>query len=118
MEVIAVKTIALINASEQQLDFARKELTLMCTVSHELSGYVIELKGFHLDPGRELVIAMELADASLRDMLRGMPEFRLPTDHWVGPHLRPLECSPSACLSQYSLQWAHHHLARKVHVDV
>jgi hypothetical protein len=82
-EEVAVKILSLRNAPPELVEFARKELSLMCTVAQKLTGYVIELKGFHEDAGRELVLAMELAESSLRDLLRTMPNKQMELQTWV-----------------------------------
>ena len=82
-EQVAVKTIALQNLTPRQEAFARRELSLMCTISHELSGHVIELKGFHLEAGSKLIIAMELAHQSLQDWLCSLPRGQISAYDWV-----------------------------------
>jgi hypothetical protein len=82
-EDVAVKVLSLQNAATEHVDVARRELRLMCTVSQQLAGYVIELKGYLEDPGRELVLAMELADSSLRDWLQNLENHWLPLHMWV-----------------------------------
>jgi hypothetical protein len=62
---------------------ARRELELMCMVSQRLAGSVIELKGFFENPGRELILAMELAEASLQDWQAELPGARLTLKQWV-----------------------------------
>ena len=82
-EQVAVKILSLRNAQPQHVLLARRELELMCTVSQRLAGSVIELKGFYERPGRELVLAMELADSSLQDWQRLQPGGRLSYSQWV-----------------------------------
>ena len=87
-EEVAVKCVSLASATPEQEAFARRELQLMCTVSQKLSGYVMELKGFHLEEGVELLLAMELADGSLHDYLKSKPGACLQQDEWVRARLR------------------------------
>ena len=94
-EEVAVKTISLCNASEEQERFANRELALMCIVSQKLSGHVVELKGFHMQPREELVIAMELATSSLHGWLRDLPGSCLPQDEWVRPLPKHVSLSSS-----------------------
>ena len=82
-EQVAVKVLSLRNAQPAHVHLARRELELMCTVSQRLAGSVIELKGFYERPGRELVLAMELADSSLQNWQRLQPGGRLSFAQWV-----------------------------------
>jgi hypothetical protein len=87
-EQVAVKILSLRNAQPQHVHMARRELELMCTVSQRLAGSVIELKGFYERPGRELILAMELADASLQDWQASLPDGRLYVQDWVRAQIR------------------------------
>lgn len=88
-EDVAVKVLSLLNAPPNAEVNARRELDLMCTVARQLGGSVVELKGYQESP-EELVLAMELADCSLRDWLRGAEKGYLPAATWVRGSVLPV----------------------------
>ena len=100
---MAVKCIRL-TATPEQEERAQEHLRLLCTVSQKLTGYVIEVKGFHLEEGVELLLAMELADKSLEDYLNSRADDRLPQDEWVRARLPcdlGLQVTDSGCLGRF-----------------
>ena len=100
-EDVAVKVLSLRSAQPGTVDLAMRELQLMCTVSQQLAGYVVELKGFMHEPGRQLVLVLELAEHSLRDYLQTLPGQCLSLAQWVrhplSQYYASLRCNLRAC---------------------
>ena len=91
-EPVAIKVISTLGASQAQRAAAKNELSLMAMLTEKLRGRVVALEGW-CETGGNLLVAMELADGSLRSTLDKLPSQRMPLSQWVRCVIfQPQEC--------------------------
>jgi hypothetical protein len=93
-EEVAVKVIDVSRVTLEQVALARRELRVMAAVSRALAGYVFRMRGFCEQNG-QLLLALELADATLAAACTACRGGRLNAANWV--------CSP--CVLTWCQQW-------------
>jgi serine/threonine protein kinase len=82
-EAVAIKVLPLAGVPPRRMRAARRELAVLCAITHKMAGFAVELRGF-CEAGGKLLIVMERADMTLVDWCESFDDGgRLPLREWV-----------------------------------